>query len=717
MHIRHLAVPVLALGLACASNEPRPTPAAPPTSPDAGAAAGRSATPPDAGVHGVDVAGMDRSVAPGDDFFLYANGTWVKDTEIPPDASRWGTFDILNEQSVQRTRAVLDAAASGSAPAGSEERKVGDLYASYLDQAAVEAVGLEPLRRQLAAVTALGDRTALARALGADLRTDVDSLNATHFHTSRLLGFWVAPDLNHPAVYAGYLFQGGLGMPDREYYLSTNPKMGETRDRYRAHIARVLQLAGIAGAEQQAGRILDLETRMARVHATRAESLEVRRVAAWKRTEFGRRAPGLDWPAFFSAAGLQRQETLLVWQPAAVTGLAALVKQVPLSTWKEWMRFHLIDRQAPLLSRAFEVQNFDFYGKTLAGIPELSARWKRAVEAVSEIRSKQVGFREEAGMGDAVGKLYVARYFPASARAQIQDMVRQILAAFDRRIEALDWMAPATKAQAREKVRTVQVSVGYPDRWVDYSGLEISRGDLLGNMQRVSLFDYRRHLAQLGKPVDRSEWCMEPQTVNAVNLPLHNALNFPAAILQPPFFDPQAPAAANYGGIGTVIGHELSHSFDDQGAMFDAQGRLRNWWTPEDFAKFEHSGARLAAQFDVYHPFPDLHVNGKQTLSENIADVAGLAAALDGWRASLGGKEPPVASGFSGEQQFFLAYAQVWRSKTREPMARQMLITDGHAPGHYRALTVRNIDPWYTAFAVKPGQQLYLSPEERVGVW
>jgi len=715
MHFRPLAVPVLALGLACATNEPRRTQPEAAASVDAGPTPARS--PTQSSAHGLDVAGMDRSVDPGDDFFLYANGAWVRTTEIPADSARWGTFNSLNERSMTRTREVLEAAASGSAPAGSEERKVGDLYASYLDEATVEARGLDPLRPQLAALDALRDRTALARALGADLRTDVDSLNATHFHTSRLFGFWVAPDLNQPMVYAGYLFQGGLGMPDREYYLSANPKMAETRDRYRAHIARVLRLAGIAGAEQQAGRILDLETRMAQVHATRAESLEVRRAAEWKRTEFARRAPGLDWPAFFSAAGLEQQPTILVWHPAAVTGLAALVRQVPLSTWKAWMTFHAIDRQAPLLPRAFVDEAFEFYARTLGGTPELSARWKRAVEAISELRSKQVGFREEAAMGDAVGKLYVARYFPPSAKAQIQEMVRQIIAAFDRRIEALEWMTPATKAQARQKVRSLRVSVGYPDRWVGYSGLEISRGDLLGNMQRASLFDYRRHLAQLGKPVDKADWCMEPQTVNAVNLPLHNGLNFPAAILEPPFFDPQAPAATNYGAIGTVIGHEISHSFDDQGAMFDAEGRLRNWWTPADFAKFEESGARLAAQFDAYHPFPDLHVNGRQTLGENIADVAGLAAAHDGWRASLGGQEAPEVSGFTGEQQFFLAYAQNWRSKTREPMARQLLITDGHAPGHYRALTVRNLDAWYSAFAVKPGQQLNLAPEQRVRVW
>ena len=705
----HLLLFALALG--CASTETGRHAPPPAAAPAAAVAA------PDAGPPGIDLAGMDRSVAPGEDFFLYANGTWIKETEIPSDSSRWGTFNILAEQSMQRTRALLEAAAAGNAPPGSEERKVGDFYASYLDEASVEGRGLEPLRPQLAAIAALRDRTALARALGADLRTDVDALNATHYHTSRLFGFWVAPDLNQPSVYAGYLFQGGLGMPDREYYLSPNPKMTATRDGYRAHVARVLTLAGIGGAEQKAARILDLETRMARAHATRAESLEVRHAAPWKRSEFGRRAPGLDWAAFFAAAGLQQQPTVVVWQPAAITGLAALVKQVPLSTWKEWLTFHAIDRMAPALPRALVEENFAFYGKVLTGTPELSARWKRAVEAIGELRSKQVGFREEAGMGDGVGKLYVARHFPPTAKAQIEEMVRQIAAAFDRRIEALDWMAPETKAQARAKVQSLRVSVGYPDHWVDYSGLEISRGDLVGNVQRASLFDYRRHLALLGKPVDKAEWCMEPQTVNAVNLPLHNGLNFPAAILEPPFFDPRAPAAVNYGAIGTVIGHEVSHSFDDQGAMFDAEGRLRNWWTPADFARFEQSGARLAAQFDAYQPFPDMHVNGKLTLSENIADVAGIAAAHEGWRASLGGKAAPEVGGLTGEQQFFLAYAQNWRAKIREPLARQYLLTDGHAPPHYRAFSVRNADPWYSAFGVKPGQALYLAPEERVRVW
>ncbi len=705
MPIRLLAAPLLALALACASSGPRPTPA---TAHDAGpaAAAVAVAAAPDAGTHGIDVAGMDPSVRPGDDFFLYANGTWVRDTEIPADQSGWGTFNRLRQQSLARTHDLLEAAASGSAAAGSEERKVGDFYASFMDEAGVEGRGLQPLRAQLAAIGKLRDKAALARALGKDLRADVDPLNQAHFHTSRLFGLWVAPDMNAPETNVAYLLQGGLGMPDREYYVTENPKMAANRDRYRAHVAKVFTLAGIAGGEERAKRILDLETRMARVHATRAESFEVRQSDnPWKRTEFGRRAPGLDWTAFFQGAALQDQQVIIVWQPKAIAGLSALVKQVPLATWKDWMTFHVLERSSPYLPRAFVEEHFDFDGKTLAGQPQLAERWKRGTDQTSEL------------MGDAVGKLYVARHFPPSFKAEIESLVGNIRAAFDRRIAALDWMAPETKAEAREKVRTLYVGVGYPERWQDFSDLQVSRDDLLGNVERALLHEYHRNLARLGKRQERSEWCMTPQTVNAVNLPIQNALNFPAAILEPPFFDPAAPAAVNYGAIGSVIGHEISHSFDDQGAMFDAGGRLRNWWTPADFAHFEAAGARLVEQYDAYHPFPDMHVNGKQTLSENIADVAGIAAAHDGWVASLQGKEPPTLAGFSGEQQFFIAYAQNWRSKFREPMARQRLITDGHAPGRYRALTVRNIDAWYPGFGVTPGQALYLAPDQRVRVW
>jgi putative endopeptidase len=670
------------------------------------ALAGTPSTPPAAGPKGIDVAGMDRTVAAGDEFFLHANGGWLKRTEIPADKGAWGAFNILTEESAVRTRALLESAAASTAPAGSGERKVGDFFTSFMDETAVEARGLKPLQPELESITGLKDKKGLARAIGQALRLDVDPLNNTNFQTSRLFGFWVSADLNAPKTKTAYLFQGGLGMPDREYYLNPSPKMAAVREAYRAHVAKVLTLAGIADPEAKAGRIVALETEMAKVHASRADSLEVKKANnPWKRPEFAKRAPGLDWATFFEAASLQAQPTIIVWHPHAVTGLSALVAKRPLSTWKEWMAFHAINRKGPILPRAFVDENFAFYGKTLTGQPQLSERWKRGVLGTNVV------------LGDAVGQMYVKRYFPPESKAQVEAMVHNIIAAFGKRIDGLAWMDARTQARAKEKLSTLYVGVGYPEKWIDYSTYEVSKNDLYGNVERSGLFELRRGLAQLGKPVDKTEWCMTPQTVNAVNLPLQNAMNFPAAILEPPFFDPRATAAVNYGGIGSVIGHEISHSFDDQGALFDAQGKFSNWWTPEDYAHFEKSGARLAAQYDTYKPFPDLAVNGKQTLSENISDVAGLSAAHDAWVMSLGGKPAPVVDGLNGDQQFFLSYAQVWRTKMREPLLRQQVIADGHAPAQYRGDAVRNLDSWYQAFDVKPGQALYLAPPERIRVW
>jgi putative endopeptidase len=521
-----------------------------------------------------------------------------------------------------------------------------------------------------------------------------------------LFGLWVSPDLHEPAINAPYLLQGGLDLPDREYYVSESPQMSAIRAKYVAHVAAMLRLAGRPDPDAAARGIVDLETRMARAHATRLESLEVRSADnPWKRTEFASRAPGLDWPVFLAAAGLGEAPVIVAWHPRAIAGLSALVASEPLDTWKNWLAFHAIDRRAGMLPPSYTSEWFAFHGRTLSGTPELAERWKRAVGATN------------AALGEAVGRLYVEHHFSAETKAQVQALVANVVAAFGKRIERLDWMSPATKARAKEKLSTLYVGVGYPERWTDYSGLEVVRGDALGNAERAELFEYRRRLAQLRAPADKTEWWMTPQTVNAVNLPLQNALNFPAAILQPPSFDPAAPAAVNYGNIGATIGHEISHSFDDQGALFDASGRLANWWSAEDLARFEGAGARLAAQYDQYAPFPDLHVNGKQTLSENIADLAGLAAAYDAWRASLGGARPPDVNGFTGEQQFFISYAQSWRSKDRPEALRQQIITDGHAPDEYRADTVRNLDAWYDAFDVKPGPRLFLAPPDRVRVW
>jgi putative endopeptidase len=657
----------------------------------------------DAG-HGIDVAGMDRAVQPGDDFFRYANGTWLKNTEIPADRSSWGPGEQLSELTAQRTADLIrDAADKGT---GADARKIGDYYASFMDEAGVEKAALTPLDAGFKAIDAISDRAGLARALGQQLRADVDVLNATSLHTENFLGLWVAQDLDDPSHYSPFLIQGGLGMPDRDYYLNPSPKMAQLRAAYQTHIAAMLTLAHQPQAQASAARIFELEHRIAAAHLDRAQSEDVLKGNNhWSAAEFGQRAPGLDWATFFSAAGLGDQQRFVVWQPQAVTGESALTASVPLSTWKEYLRFHLIEDGAAYLPKAFVDERFAFYGRTLTGTPEQRPRWKRAVRATDD------------ALGEAVGKLYVARYFPPAEKARAEAMVKNLLAAFATRLDQLTWMAPATRAQAKAKLAALKVGVGYPDHWIDYSALEVRRGDAYGNYQRAQQFRLKRNLAKLAQPVDRGEWVMVPQLVNAVNLPAMNALNFPAAILQPPYFDPQRDPVMDYGAIGAVIGHEISHSFDDQGAMFDASGRLKNWWTPADFAHFQAAGARLVAQFNAYHPFPDISVNGKQTLSENIADVAGLSAAFDAWRLTLQGKPGRSADGFSAEQLFFVSFGQSWRDKVREAELRRIVVTDGHAPEEYRADTVRNVDGWYAAFDVKSGQKLYLAPADRVRVW
>jgi len=653
---------------------------------------------------GVDLAGMDRSVTPGDDFFAYANGTWAKTTEIPADRSSWGTGAALAEKTLAEVSDLVKGAAH--ARPGTEARKVGDAYAAYLDTAAIERAGLTPLKPALARIAAIKDRRALAAEFGRELRADVDPMNNTNFKTDHLFGLWVEQDLHRPGVYAPYLLQGGLELPDRDYYLADTPRMAKIRAAYLAHVTKVLGLMGHRDAAAEARRIVDLETQIAQVHAPRAESEDVLKADnRWARADFAKKAPGLDWTTFFAVAGLAKQPMFYVWHPKATTGEAALVASQPLSVWKEYLAFHQVEHYAAYLPKAFDDEHFAFHSGVLSGVPQQQARWKRAVDVAS------------GEIGQGVGKLYVAKSFPPSSKRAVEAMVAELIAAFDKRIDGLDWMAPATKVEAKKKLKTLKVGVGYPDRWIDYSGLRISPTDALGNRQRAELFEYRRNLAKFGHPVDRGEWVMNPQLVNAVNLPVKNALNFPAAILQAPKFDPAAPSATNFGDIGAVIGHEISHSFDDQGAQFDSQGRLRNWWTPADFSHFQASGKALAEQFSAYKPFPDLNLKGEQELSENIADIAGLNAAYDAYRLANGGHEGPTLQGLTGDQQFFIAYAQSWRTKYREAQLRQQVITDGHAPSPWRALTVRNMDAWYPAFGVKPGETLYLKPEDRVRVW
>jgi predicted metalloendopeptidase len=655
---------------------------------------------------GIDLAGIDPAVAPGDNFFLYANGTWIKNTEIPADRSRYGGGSALEELTDKRTADLIAELARARGPAGSDARKIGDYYASYMDEAGIEAKRLQPLKPALDRIAAISDAQGLARLVGGTLRADVDVFNATNLYTDHLFGLWIAQDLNDPSHYSPFLLQGGLGMPDREYYLDPSERMAGIRTAYQKHIGAVLTLTGIADADAKAARIFALERRIAEAHASREASEDVQKGNNhWTRQDFASRAPGLDWSAFFSGAGLEAQNNFVIWQPGAVTGISALVRDEPLATWKDYLTFRAVDHFSYLLPRAFVEERFAFYGKVLQGTPKLRDRWKRALSSTNE------------ALGEAVGRLYVARYFPPAEKARAEKMVKNELAAFARRIDALEWMAPQTKAKAKAKLAVLKVGVGYPDKWSDYSGYEVVVGDALGNAARAALFNYRRSLKRLGQLVDRGEWVMNPQLVNAVNLPAMNALNFPAAILQPPYFDPRRPAVMDYGAAGAIIGHEISHSFDDQGALFDASGRLENWWTKEDFAHFTASSAQLVRQFDGYRPFPDLAVNGKLTVSENIADVAGLAAAYDAYRLSLNGKEAPSVQGLTGDQQFFLSFAQIWRQKTREPALRQQVVTDSHAPAEYRADTVRNLDPWYTAFAVKPGQKLSLAPSDRVRMW
>ena len=658
------------------------------------------------GTFGFDVSGMDTSVAAGEDFFRYANGKWADRTEIPADRSNITSFAAIAETAAQRTRAIIEQAAASDAPAGSEARKIGDYFASFMDEARIEQLGIAPVKPELDRIAAIRTRADLSRELGAALRADVDALNATDFYTDRLFGLWVAEDLTDTTVYRPYIMQGGLGMPDREYYLGDSERFRELRTKYQAHVAAMFRLAGFDDAEARAKRVVDLETAIARTHWTVDQTADIQKAnTVWTRAELAAKAPGIDWTAFLTAAGLQDQPRFGAWQDSAIAGTARLVGSQPLQAWRDYLAFHAVERGAPYLSKAFVDEHFAFNGQALTGQPEQRERWKRGVDNTS------------AALGEAVGKLYVERHFSPEAKAKVQEMADNVLKAFGRRIDSLDWMSPETKAEARKKLANFRVYVGYPDTWRDYSGLEIVRGDAYGNQFRAELFEYRRNLAKLGRPVDREEWFMTPHTVNALFAPSQNSIIFPAGILEPTFFDPAADPAVNYGAIGGVIGHEVSHGFDDLGAQFDAEGNLRNWWKPEDLARFRAEAKKLADQYSAYEALPGLNLRGEQVLGENIADVAGLATAYDAYRLSLGGGEGPVIDGFTADQRFFLGWAQNYRAKYREAALRRAVITGVHSPGPWRALTVRNLDQWYPAFDVQPGQALHLAPADRVKIW
>jgi putative endopeptidase len=654
---------------------------------------------------GIDLSWMDKSVVPGDDFFGYADGNWVKNTPIPADRSRIGGFYIADLQREKNTQELFDGILKSN-PTGGNDAPIANYYNAYLNTDAIDRAGLAPAKADLDAVAKIADKKQLSAAIGSTLRSDTDPLNATNFSTENLFGIFVTQGLATPGEQLPYVMQGGLGLPDSQYYLSGDAKMADTRAKYKAYVQNFLQAAGYPDAAGAAGRIMDLETKIAKAHEPREQSEDFKNGAqVWTRQQFEQKAPGIDWGSLLNAAQLGSVQKFDAYHFAAVPKLAALVGSEPLQNWKDWLAFHTLNQQASVLPKPFRDGHFAFYGTELSGTPQQRPRDALALNATSN------------ALQDAVGKAYVDKYFPASSKAQIQTMVDNLKAAFARRVNAIGWMSPATKQEALKKVEGIVVGVGYPDTWRDYAGLTITGDNAYANEKNVALWEYRHQLAKIGKPMDRKEWWMPPQLVNAVNLPVQNALNFPAAILVKPFFDPNADAAFNYGAIGATIGHEISHSFDTGGALFDAAGAMRNWWTPADFKNFQSQADALARQFDAYEALPGLHVNGKLTLNENIADVAGLGAAYEAYKASLNGKPAPVINGLTGDQRFFLAFAQSWAVKSRPETLRQIVLTNGHAPEQFRAVTVRNIDAWYPAFNVKPGQKLYLAPDKRVKIW
>lgn len=660
----------------------------------------------DAGAEsGILLEAMDTSVDPGDDFYAYANGGWMEATEIPADRSTIGGFWVASEETERNLAAIISELQQSEPAPGTNAARVKVYYDAFVNTDTIDRLGMQPIAADLNRIAAIRNKTDLARVLGSTMRADVDPLNATDMTTENLFGVFVTQALAEREVMP-YLLQGGLGMPEREYYLSDAPAMRGHQAAYRRYLQDMFEAAGIDAAAARARRVWDLEVKIAEAHATREESEDWSRAKEiWTAADFPRRAPGLDWSTFFAAAQLGEQQKFNAFHAGAIPKLAALVGSEPLESWKDWLTFHQINKNASVLPSEIDQLHFAFNGTQLSGQEEQRPRDKRALAAVNT------------AIGDALGRLYVERYFPASAKTRIEEMVANIKTAFSRRIDQIEWMAPETKEEAKAKAEGMEVGVGYPDVWTDYSALELNPGAAYANKQAAELHYYRQQLAKIGKPLNRREWWMNAQTVNAVNLPVQNAMNFPAAILQRPFFDPRADPAFNYGAIGAVIGHEISHSFDDAGSAFDRTGLMRDWWSEADLRVFQQRGHALAEQYSGYEALPGLYVNGELTLGENIADVAGLAAAYDAYRASLGGKEAPVIDGFTGDQRFFIAYAQAWATKMRDAELRQRIATGVHAPGNFRALTVRNLDAWYEAFDVTPDDALYLAPEQRVRIW
>jgi predicted metalloendopeptidase len=682
------------LAAACAGAPPVAAPA--PTEGANGSANGSSSAAH--GALGVDVGNFDRSVRPQDDFYHFVNGGWLKANEIPADRSRIGSFIELRDSSEAALHALLEqAAAAPNKQPGSDLQKVGDYYASYMDSARVEQLGIEPLRAELQQVAAVNDKAGLP-----DLFAHVQRLGVqTPFSMS------VGQDAKQATRYIVYLSQSGLGMPDRDYYLKPEAKFAETRQAYLRYIETLLAKAGENDAAGAARAILALETKLAEAQWERAKNRDreatynVRSVAALERM-----TPAFSWSRYLAAAGVEQTPAIVVRQPDYLEAMNAVLASTPLPVLKQYLTFKLVDTYASVLSSDFVNADFDFSGRVLQGISEQRPRWKRAVGAV------------DGALGEVTGRLYVEQHFRPEAKARMQELVANLVATFEQGIDELEWMGPETKAQAREKLAAFNVKIGYPDQWRDYSALEVRAGDLAGNVMRAREFGYNRMIGRLGKPIDRSEWGMTPQTVNAYYSSTMNEIVFPAAILQPPFFNLAADDAVNYGAIGAVIGHEISHGFDDQGRRSDGEGNLRDWWTEADNAAFQKRADALVAQYDAFSPIEGLNVNGRLTLGENIGDLSGLAVAYKAYQRSLHGQEAPVIDGFTGDQRFFLGWAQIWRGQYRDAAMRQMLLTDPHSPGQYRVNGVlRNLPEFQAAFDVKPGDGMYLAPEQQVKIW
>ena len=662
--------------------------AVPATAQEQAAPATQTEAKPELGTFGFDVSGMDKSVRPGDDFYAYANGTWAKNTEIPADKSNYGMFTVLADLSQTRTQGILEAAKADP------NSMIGRAYAAYLDAPTVEAKGLAPIEPWLNQIRTV-DKAGLAKLLA-----EADRNGVSHF-----FGGFVGQDDKNPEVYIYTMFQGGIGMPDRDFYLKDNERNTKLQAAYLQHLQNVLTLAGETDAAARAKAIYDFEKQIATVHWDKNDSSDATKVYN-KMTiaELAAAAPGFDWATFIRGIGV-KEESLLVSQPSAFTGEAKLIADAPIGVIRDMLIVRSLDGFSDVLPDAVAQEAFSFYGTALSGTPQMQERWKRAVDFTTN------------NMGEAVGQDYVAKYFPPETKAAMDQLVKNVLAAMGDRIDGLEWMQPETKVKAKKKLANFTTKIGYPDRWKDYSKLEIKAGDLFGNALRSNQFAHDDNISRLGGPIRRWEWGMTPMTVNAYANFGMNEIVFPAAILQPPFFDPHADAAINYGGIGAVIGHEISHHFDDQGAKYDETGKLADWWTPADVAAFEAAGKALIAQYDAYEVLPGEKLDGTFTLGENIGDLAGLTVAYEAYKKSLGGKEAPVLDGLTGDQRFFLGWAQVWRRNYREQNLSQRITTDPHSPSIQRTWVSRNLDPWYKAFQVKPDQMLYLSPEERVRIW